>query len=78
VDALHGSLLLIGRQRMTGDLLSQNDGWGRLALDTGRKDFLSQRLCTGAGKSAEKPGERAFNDGAFSRSHSDGMRKGSK
>jgi hypothetical protein len=78
VHTLHGSLLLARRQRMTRDLLSQNDGWGCLALDARRKDLFSQSLCTCSRQSADKPGKCALQDRAFSLGHGDEMRESNK
>lgn len=65
VDALQGELALFIGKAAAGDLLGENDGWRRLALDARRKELFGDHLCAGPGESADEAGESTFGDTAF-------------
>src|SRR6202012_715732 len=65
VNGMRGELLLAFGQAVTGDLLGENNGRRRLAVDAGRKHFLGEDFGAGAGESSDHSGKCALEDGAF-------------
>ena len=64
VDALEGELAVGLGEAAAGDVFSEDDGRGRLALDAGREEMLGDDFGSGTGEATDEAGESAFGDAA--------------
>ena len=64
VNALEGELAFFVGEAAAGDVFSEDDGRGRLALDARGEDLLGDHFCAGSGEASDKAGESAFGDAA--------------
>lgn len=64
VDTLQRKLAIGFGQAASRDILSEDDRWWSLALNTRREDFFGDHFGGGAGEAADEAGEGALSDAA--------------